>query len=83
VIGWILLIAVAVLMLYTADTVVYVVTWLVTYLNAAFSALGIRIEAFDYLDMLYPYFRSAVQIIAVGVIAAAVLHIVLSIREEA
>jgi hypothetical protein len=82
VIGWILLIAVAVLMLYTADTVVYVVTWLVSYLNAAFSALGIRIEAFDYLDMLYPYFRSAVQIIAGGVIAAAVLHIVLSIREE-
>jgi len=33
--------------------------------------------------MLYPYFRSAVQIIAVGAIAAAVLHIVLSIREEA
>jgi len=82
-VGWILLIAMAVLMLYTADTVVYVVTWLVTYLNAAFSALGIRIEAFDYLDMLYPYFRSAVQIIAVGTIAAAVLHIVLSIREEA
>jgi len=83
VVGWILLIAVAVLMLYVADTVVYVVTWLVSHLNAAFSALGIRIEAFDYLDMLYPYFRSAVQIIAVGVIAAAVLHIVLSIREEA
>ena len=81
-IGWILLIAVAVLMLYVADTVVYVVTWLVSHLNAAFSALGIRIEAFDYLDMLYPYFRSAVQIIATGVIAAAVLHIVLSIREE-
>jgi len=78
-----LLIAVAVLMLSAADAVVYVVTWLVTYLNAAFSALGIRIEAFDYLDMLYPYFRSAVQIIAGGVIAVAVLHIVLSIREEA
>jgi hypothetical protein len=83
VVGWILLIAVAVLMLSAADAVVYVVTWLVTYLNAAFSALGIRIEAFDYLDMLYPYFRSAVQIIAGGVIAVAVLHIVLSIREEA
>lgn len=82
-VGWILLIAVAVLMLSAADAVVYVVTWLVTYLNAAFSALGIRIEAFDYLDMLYPYFRSAVQIIAGGVIAVAVLHIVLSIREEA
>ena len=81
-VGWILLIAVAVLMLYTADTVVYVVTWLVSYLNAAFSALGIRIEVFDYLDMLYPYFRSAVQIIAVGVITVAVLHIVLSVREE-
>ena len=82
-VGWILLIAVAVLMLSAADAVVYIVTWLVTYLNAAFSALGIRIEAFDYLDMLYPYFRSAVQIIAGGVIAVAVLHIVLSIREEA
>ena len=82
-VGWILLIAVAVLMLSAADAVVYVVTWLVTHLNAAFSALGIRIEAFDYLDMLYPYFRSAVQIIAGGVIAVAVLHIVLSIREEA
>jgi hypothetical protein len=83
VVGWILAIAVAVLMLYTADAVVYVVTWLVSYLSAAFSALGIRIEVFDYLDILYPYFRSAVQIIAAGVIAAAVLHIVLSIREEA
>ena len=82
-IGWILLIAVAILMLYVADTVVYVVTWLASYLSAALSALGIRIEVFDYLDMLYPYFRSAVQVIAAGIITVAVLHIVLSIREEA
>jgi hypothetical protein len=81
-VGWILAIAVAILMLYAADAVVYVVTWMVGYLDAAFSALGVHIEAFTYLDMLYPYFRSAVQIIAVGVILIAVLHIALSIREQ-
>jgi hypothetical protein len=83
VIGWILVIAVAIITLYTADTVVYLITWLVSYLNAAFSTLGIRIEAFDYLDILYPYFRFAVQALAVGAILAAVFHIVTSIRERA
>ena len=82
-VGWIFLILVAILMLFTADTVVYLVTWLVAYLNAALSAVGIRIEAFDYLDIMYPYFRSAVQATAVGVIAVAVLHIAVSIKEEA
>jgi hypothetical protein len=82
VVGWILAIAVAVLVFYTADTVVYIATWLVSYLNAAFSALGIRIAAFDYLDILYPYFRSAVQVIAIGTILAAALHIAMSIREQ-
>jgi len=81
-IGWIAAILVAVLMLYAADAVIYVATWMVAYLNAAFSAIGMRIEAFEYLDMLYPYFRSAVQIIAVGIIAVAVLHIATSIRER-
>ncbi len=81
-IGWILVIAVAVLMLYVADAVVYVVTWLVAYLNTAFSALGIYLEVFEYLDILYPYFRTAVQIIAIGTIAVAVFHIVTSIREK-
>ena len=81
-IGWIVAILVAVLMLYAADAVIYVATWMVSYLNAAFSAIGMRIEAFEYLDMLYPYFRSAVQIIAGGIIAVAVLHIVMSIRER-
>jgi len=81
-IGWILVILVAILMFYVADTVVYVVTWMVAYLNAAFSAIGMRIEAFEYLDMLYPYFRSAVQIMAGGVILIAIFHIVTSIRER-
>jgi len=81
-VGWIFLILVAILMLFTADTVVYLMTWLVSYLNAALSSVGIRIEAFDYLDIMYPYFRSAVQSIAIGTIAVAVLHIVASIREE-
>jgi hypothetical protein len=81
-VGWIFAILIAIFMLYTADTVVYLVTWLVAYLNAAFSAVGIRIEAFDYLDILYPYFRSAIQAIAVGTIAIAVYHIVTSIREQ-
>jgi hypothetical protein len=72
----------AVLMLFAADAVIYVVTWLVAYLDAAFSAVGVRIEAFDYLDTLYPYFRSAVQIIAAGAILVAVFHIALSIREQ-
>jgi hypothetical protein len=81
-VGWIFVIAVAILMFYTADTVVYVVVWLVTYLNAALSAVGIRIEVFDYLDILYPYFRSTVQAMAIGVIAIAVLHIVTAIRER-
>jgi hypothetical protein len=83
VIGWILVIIVAILMLYVADAVVYMITWMVAYLNSALSALGLSIEAFKYLDMLYPYFRSAVQIIAVGVIVAAVFHIVTAIRERA
>jgi len=77
-----MLIAVAIVTLYAADTVVYLITWLVSYLNAAFSAVGIRIEAFDYLDILYPYFRSTVQALAVGAILAAVFHIVTSIRER-
>ena len=81
-VGWIFVIALAVLMLYTADTVTYIVTWLISSLNAALSAAGLRIEAFDYLDILYPYFRSAVQVIAVGTIAVAVYHIVTSIREQ-
>jgi hypothetical protein len=81
-IGWILVILVAILMFYVADTVVYVVTWMVAYLNTAFSAIGMRIEAFEYLDMLYPYFRSAVQIMAGGVILIAIFHIVTSIRER-
>jgi hypothetical protein len=81
-VGWIFVIAIAILMFYTADTVVYVVTWLVSYLNAALSAVGLRIEVFDYLDILYPYFRSATQATAVGIIAVAVLHIATSIREQ-
>ncbi len=81
-VGWIFVIAVAVLMLYVADAVVYVVTWMVAYLNAAFSALGIRLEVFDYLDILYPYFRAAVQITAAGIIAVAVIHITTAIRER-
>jgi len=81
-IGWIITILVAILMLYAADAVIYVVTWMVAYLDAAFSALGIHIEVFDYLDMLYPYFRSAVQIMAGGVILISVFHIVTSIRER-
>jgi len=80
--GWIFIIAVAILMFYTADTVVYVVTWLVSYLNAALSAVGLRIETFDYLDVLYPYFRSTTQAMAVGIITVAVLHIAMSIREQ-
>jgi hypothetical protein len=81
-VGWIFVIAFAVLTLYTADTVTYLITWLVSYLNAALSAIGIRIEAFDYLDILYPYFRSTVQVIAIGTIAVAILHIATSIREQ-
>jgi hypothetical protein len=81
-VGWILVIAVAILMLYAADTVVYVLTWLVSHLNAALSTVGIRLEVFDYLDILYPYFRSATQAMALGVIAVAVFHIVTAIREQ-
>jgi hypothetical protein len=82
-VGWIFAILVAVLTLYVADTVVYVVTWLVSYLDAALSAVGIHIEAFEYLDILYPYFRSAIQAMAIGVIAVAVIHIATSIKEQA
>jgi hypothetical protein len=82
VIGWILVILVAILMLYTADIIIYVVTWMVAYLDTAFSLLGIHIKVFEYLDILYPYFRSAVQIIAGGIILVAVFHIVTSIRER-
>jgi hypothetical protein len=82
VIGWILVILFAILMFYTADAVIYVVTWLVAYLDAAFSALGVHIDVFTYLDMLYPYFRSTVQVMAVGIILIAVFHIVTSIRER-
>jgi len=81
-IGWILAILVAILMLYAADAVIYVVTWMVAYINTALSALGVRIEVFEYLDMLYPYFRSAVQIIAIGIVLVAIVHIVTSIRER-
>ena len=81
-VGWIFIIAAAIFMLFTADTVVYVVTWLVSYLNAALSAVGIRIEAFDYLDIMYPYFRTTVQTTAIGVILIAVIHIVTAIREQ-
>jgi hypothetical protein len=82
VIGWILVILFAILMFYTADAVIYVVTWLVAYLDAAFSALGVHIDVFTYLDMLYPYFRSTAQITAVGILLIAVFHIVTSIRER-
>ena len=82
VIGWIITILVAILMLYAADAVIYVVTWMVSYIDAAFSPLGIHIEVFEYLDILYPYFRSAVQIMAVGIAVVAVFHIVTSIRER-
>jgi hypothetical protein len=82
-VGWILVIAVAIITLYAADTVVYLITWFVSFLNAAFSVLGFRIEAFDYLDILYPYFRSTVQALAVGTVLVAVFHIVTSIREQA
>ena len=81
-IGWILVIAVAIIALYIADTVVYLITWLISFLNAAFAALGFRIEAFDYLDILYPYFRTTVQVLAAGTILVAVVHIVTSIREQ-
>jgi hypothetical protein len=81
-IGWILTILVAILMLYAADAVIYVVTWLAAYLDAAFSALGVHIEVFTYLDMLYPYFRTTIQIIALGIILIAVFHIAMSIRER-
>ena len=81
-IGWIISILVATLMLYVADAIIYVVTWVVAYLDAALSAIGIHIEVFDYLDMLYPYFRSTVQIMAAGVILIAIFHIVTSIRER-
>jgi hypothetical protein len=82
-VGWIFVILIAVLMLYTADTVTYIITWIVSYLDAVFSAFGIHLEVFEYLDLLYPYFRSAVQVVAIGTIAVAILHIVLSIREQA
>jgi hypothetical protein len=81
-VGWIFIIATAVIMFYAADTVVYVVTWLVSYLNLTLSAVGIQIEVFSYLDILFPYFRLAVQVMAIGIIAVAVLHIVTSIREQ-
>jgi hypothetical protein len=81
-VGWILLIAVAVIMLYAADAVIYVVTWMVAYIDAALSPLGIRLEVFDYLDLIYPYFRSTIQALAVGVILIAVFHITLSIKER-
>ena len=81
-VGWILVIATAIIMFYSADTVVYVVTWLVTYLNAALSAVGLRLEVFDYLDILYPYFRTTVQVMAIGVFVVAVLHIATSIKEQ-
>jgi hypothetical protein len=81
-VGWILAIAVAILALYAADAVVYVVTWMVAYLDAAFSALGLHIEVFSYLDMLYPYFRATIQVTAIGTILVAVLHIALSIKEQ-
>jgi len=82
-VGWIFVIATAILVLFTADSVVYFITWIVSYLNAALSSVGLHIEVFDYLDILYPYFRSAVQVMAIGTIAVAVLHIVTSIREQA
>jgi TPP-dependent pyruvate/acetoin dehydrogenase alpha subunit len=81
-VGWILAIIVAIIMLYVLDAVVYVVTWFVSYLGAAFSAVGIHIEVFDYLDMLYPYFRTTVQIVAIGIILVAVFHITMAIREQ-
>ncbi len=81
-VGWILVIAVAILMLYAADAVIYVVTWMAAYLDAALSTLGVHIEVFTYLDMLYPYFRTAIQVTAAGIILIAVLHITLSIRER-
>jgi hypothetical protein len=81
-VGWILVIIVAIQLFYAADSVIYTVTWLVSNINAAFSIFGFRIETFNYLDILYPYFRSTVQVIAVGIILVAVFHIVTSIREQ-
>ncbi len=82
-VGWILLIIFAILMLYIADTVVYIITWLVAMLNTALASVGIHIEAFRYLDILYPYMRTFVQSLSIGILAVAILHITLSIRERA
>ena len=81
-VGWILLIITAVLMLYIADTVVYVITWLVAMLDAAMAAVGVHIEVFKYLDVVYPYMRTFVQVLSIGLLAIAILHITTSIRER-
>jgi hypothetical protein len=82
VVGWILLIITAVLMLYVADTIVYIITWLTATLSTALAAVGVHIDVFSYLDIMYPYMRTLVQVLSIGILAVAILHITLSIRES-
>jgi len=81
-IGWILLIIIAILMLYVADTIVYIITWLVAVFGTVLAPIGIQIEVFKYLDIMYPYMRTLVQVLSIGVLAVAILHITMSIREK-
>jgi hypothetical protein len=75
-IGWILVIVLAFLLIYTADLVANLAVWLLSMLSQYLPI------TFDFLDVLMPYARSAVQVLGGGLVVVAVLAIAHSIIEE-
>jgi hypothetical protein len=75
-IGWILVIVLAFLLIYTADLVANLAVWLLSMLSQYLPI------TFDFLDVLMPYARSAVQVLGGGLVVVAVLAIAHSILEE-
>lgn len=81
-VGWLLVIVLGLLLLFAADSVVYVVTWAAAWLEEVFRNVGVEVEIFKYLDIVYPYMRSTTQALGIGIFAVAVLAIVAAIKER-
>ncbi|MEM1926723.1 MAG: hypothetical protein QXR64_06710 [Pyrobaculum sp.] len=71
---------VAYLLAGAVDMVVSVLTWLVATINNALAPLGVSISL-AYLDAIYPYLRSLMQLLGVGLSIIGLMIIVTSIRE--
>jgi len=81
-VGWLLVIVLGLLIFFAADSVVYVVTWVAAWLEEVFLSIGVEVEIFKYLDIVYPYMRSTTQALGIGIFAVAVLAVVAAIKEQ-